>query len=191
MVAVPILAIIFLLVVYGIYIIKLLDLKKKGKEINLLKNNNSRNEYILNISTIIVSCVLFITELLSLIGVMKVYIISIIIRIVSLMISGVGVVFFVGAVKNMQDNWRVKDKVDSDVSLVVKGMFAYTRNPAYLGMDFLVVGITLNVPNICNIVLSVLLIILLHIKIITEERSLKDRFGEEYIDYKKKVHRYI
>ena len=122
---------------------------------------------------------------------MKVYVISIIIRIVSLMISGVGVVFFVGAVKNMKDNWRVKDKVDSDVKLVVDGMFGYTRNPAYLGIDFLVVGMTLNVPNIFNIVLSVLLIILFHIKIVTEEKSLKDRFGEEYIDYKKKVHRYI
>lgn len=191
MIVVPVLAIIFLVVVYGIYIVKLLDLKKKGKDINLIKDNYSRKKDILNIATILVSCTLFITELLSLIGVMKVYIISIIVRIVSLMISGVGVVFFVGAVKNMKDNWRVKDKVDSDVNLVVDGMFGYTRNPAYLGIDFLVVGMTLNVPNIFNIVLSVLLIILFHIKIVTEEKSLKDRFGEEYIDYKKKVHRYI
>lgn len=191
MIVVPGLAIIFLVVVYGIYIVKLLDLKKKGKDINLIKDNYSRKKDILNIATILVSCTLFITELLSLIGVMKVYIISIIVRIVSLMISGVGVVFFVGAVKNMKDNWRVKDKVDSDVNLVVDGMFGYTRNPAYVGIDFLVVGMTLNAPNICNIVLSILLIILFHIKIITEERSLKDRFGEEYIDYKKKVHRYI
>lgn len=191
MIVVPGLAIIFLVVVYGIYIVKLLDLKKKGKDINLIKDNYSRKKDILNIATILVSCTLFITELLSLIGVMKVYIISIIVRIVSLMISGVGVVFFVGAVKNMKDNWRVKDKVDSDVNLVVDGMFGYTRNPAYLGIDFLVVGMTLNVPNIFNIVLSVLLIILFHIKIVTEEKSLKDRFGEEYIDYKKKVHRYI
>lgn len=191
MIVVPGLAIIFLVVVYGIYIVKLLDLKKKGKDINLIKDNYSRKKDILNIATILVSCTLFITELLSLIGVMKVYIISIIVRIVSLMISGVGVVFFVGAVKNMKDNWRVKDKVDSDVNLVVDGMFGYTRNPAYLGIDFLVVGMTLNVPNIFNIVLSVLLIILFHIKIVNEEKSLKDRFGEEYIDYKKKVHRYI
>lgn len=191
MIVVPGLAIIFLVVVYGIYIVKLLDLKKKGKDINLIKDNYSRKKDILNIATILVSCTLFITELLSLIGVMKVYIISIIVRIVSLMISGVGVVFFVGAVKNMKDNWRVKDKVDSDVNLVVDGMFGYTRNPAYVGIDFLVVGMTLNAPNICNIVLSILLIILFHIKIITEERFLKDRFGEEYIDYKKKVHRYI
>lgn len=191
MIVVSVLAIIFLVVVYGIYIVKLLDLKKKGKDINLIKDSYSRSEYILNIAVILVSCTVFITELLSLIGVMKVYVISIIIRIVSLMISGVGVVFFVGAVKNMKDNWRVKDKVDSDVKLVVDGMFGYTRNPAYLGIDFLVVGMTLNVPNIFNIVLSVLLIILFHIKIVTEEKSLKDRFGEEYIDYKKKVHRYI
>lgn len=191
MIVVSVLAIIFLVVVYGIYIVKLLDLKKKGKDINLIKDSYSRREYILNIAVILVSCTVFITELLSLIGVMKVYVISIIIRIVSLMISGVGVVFFVGAVKNMKDNWRVKDKVDSDVKLVVDGMFGYTRNPAYLGIDFLVVGMTLNVPNIFNIVLSVLLIILFHIKIVTEEKSLKDRFGEEYIDYKKKVHRYI
>ncbi|MBU5486796.1 isoprenylcysteine carboxylmethyltransferase family protein [Clostridium sp. MSJ-8] len=192
MLIVPILSIIYLVVVYGLYVIKLFELKKKGKDVDLIKKNSySTGKYIVNIATVLACCAIFIIDILSLVGVMKVYIISIIIRIVSLMISGVGVVFFIGAVKNMKDNWRVKDEADSDIELVVNGMYAYTRNPAYMGIIFLVIGLTINVPSMCNIVLSVLIIVLLNIKIITEEKSLEERFGEEYLAYKKKVHRYI
>lgn len=89
----------------------------------------------------------------------------------------------------------VKDKVDKYISegkLVTTGIYSYTRNPIYSAFTLLSVGILLIVNNYYLLVLPFVYWLFLTILMKnTEEKWLEDKFGKEYLDYKKKVNRCI
>ncbi len=77
--------------------------------------------------------------------------------------------------------------------LITSGPFSHVRNPLYLGNFCLSVGfIIMSNVNIYFTVLFVLFFFLQYIPIIKwEENNLKTIFGGEFIEYKKKVPRWI
>jgi len=77
-------------------------------------------------------------------------------------------------------------------NIVTEGPFRYTRNPAYLSMTMIYVG----VATLANALWAILLLpaVLLAIRrgvIEREERYLEGKFGEEYLRYKARVRRWI
>lgn len=77
-------------------------------------------------------------------------------------------------------------------ALLVKGPFRYTRNPLYLGIIFLYIGIAFGTGSIWSLLLLPLVILWLHYgAILPEEKSLEQQFGNEYIRYKKSVRRWL
>ena len=77
-------------------------------------------------------------------------------------------------------------------ALVTSGMYRYSRNPMYLGLVLLTIAATIFFGTWLGIVIVVAFIFLLNLlQIIPEEEALLDIFGEEYIEYKKKVRRWI
>lgn len=77
--------------------------------------------------------------------------------------------------------------------LVCHGLYGKTRNPIYLGFVSNLIFWTLMIGNplpliVCNITL---VFCLTRFQIIPEERILEERFGEEYINYKSKVRRWL
>jgi protein-S-isoprenylcysteine O-methyltransferase Ste14 len=77
-------------------------------------------------------------------------------------------------------------------NLATDGPFRYTRNPAYLSMAMIYAGIS----SLANALWAILLLpaTLLVIQrgvIEREERYLERKFGEEYLDYKGRVRRWI
>jgi protein-S-isoprenylcysteine O-methyltransferase Ste14 len=77
-------------------------------------------------------------------------------------------------------------------AIVTTGPFRITRNPAYLGMALLYIGITLlaDVPW-ALLVLPVVVVVIDRLVIAREERYLERKFGREYLDYKRDVRRWI
>ena len=76
--------------------------------------------------------------------------------------------------------------------LITDDVYALTRNPMYLGMTLLQIGIGLNLTNPWIAILapvSMLLVYLIAIR--PEEIYLSDKFGEPYIDYLTKTRRWI
>ncbi|MGH9458615.1 MAG: methyltransferase family protein [Thermoanaerobaculia bacterium] len=71
------------------------------------------------------------------------------------------------------------------------GVYRITRNPIYLGVYLTVAGSALAVPTILNIVAAVTAIALHHAIVLAEERFLRERFGEEWADYQRRVPRYL
>ena len=57
--------------------------------------------------------------------------------------------------------------------------------------DLMYVGICLIYCNILTVVFTLFAIIMLHFQILQEEKFLEKAFENEYIDYKKKVFRYL
>jgi len=77
-------------------------------------------------------------------------------------------------------------------ALVLRGPYRYTRNPMYLGMLIVSVGITLAANALWPLVLvpAVIWIINRYV-IVREEKYLSRKFGGEYEVYKRRTRRWI
>ncbi len=83
-------------------------------------------------------------------------------------------------------------KPDTASSLVITGIYKITRNPMYLGVLFLLIGWGLFLSNIFSCLASLLFVFYMnHFQIKPEERALELIFGEEFINYKSQVRRWL
>jgi protein-S-isoprenylcysteine O-methyltransferase Ste14 len=80
----------------------------------------------------------------------------------------------------------------STTAIVTGGVYRFTRNPMYVGMALLYAGLALiaDAP-IALILLPVVLLIVQTQVIAREERYLAAKFGESYLDYKRRVRRWL
>ena len=77
-------------------------------------------------------------------------------------------------------------------SLQTNGIYNITRNPMYLGLAIVYLGISCLIGNWWNIILFPLLLLLIQEYMIKrEEKYLERRFGQVYLDYKSKVRRWL
>lgn len=76
--------------------------------------------------------------------------------------------------------------------LVVKGLYNFSRNPMYLGMLAILVGVAVYFGEGANAALVALFVLLMNeLQIKPEEKALEEKFGDEYRAYKKRVRRWI
>jgi len=77
-------------------------------------------------------------------------------------------------------------------TLVITGPYKITRNPMYLGLAFIYLGIAIAGQALwALILLPVVLTIIQRRAIEPEEAFLERRFGADYVGYKEKVRRWI
>lgn len=100
------------------------------------------------------------------------------------------VIFFV-AVWTMRDSWRAGITTAGDTKLISKGIYAFSRNPAFLAFDLLYIGILLMFFNWILFGFTVWAMVMLHLQILQEEKYLPKIFGEEYLKYKEHTGRYL
>jgi protein-S-isoprenylcysteine O-methyltransferase Ste14 len=75
--------------------------------------------------------------------------------------------------------------------LAVKGLFRWSRNPMYVGMYATVVASALYTLNPVVVVLGACVIAIHHSIVLAEEIHMQKLFGQEYLDYRNRVRRYI
>jgi protein-S-isoprenylcysteine O-methyltransferase Ste14 len=76
--------------------------------------------------------------------------------------------------------------------LIVSGFFRISRNPTYLGMFLTLLGVAILLGSIVAFVFPILFFILTnHFTIPIEEKNLEKKFEKKYMDYKKKVRRWL
>ena len=81
---------------------------------------------------------------------------------------------------------------DKATVLVSGGFYRFTRNPMYLGMVLVLLGIALALGTAGSLVPIPFFIWVIHLNfILGEERFLEEAFGEEYLAYKSKVRRWL
>ena len=92
----------------------------------------------------------------------------------------------------MKDNWRAGVSKEDKTNLVTNGIYAISRNPAFLGFDLMYIGILFSFFNWYLCFATGIAIVFFQLQIVNvEEEFLLETFGEEYLKYKKKVCRYI
>lgn len=103
----------------------------------------------------------------------------------------IGNIIFAIAVFTMQDSWRAGIAENDKTQIITKGIYQFSRNPAFLGFDCVYIGFVLMFFNVPLLFFSIFAIIMLHLQILQEEQYLTKVFGETYINYKNKVCRYL
>ena len=77
-------------------------------------------------------------------------------------------------------------------SLVNRGLYRFTRNPMYLGMALLSLGIAMAFTSLSGAVLALVALIIIDRTVVRrEEAYLTRRFGHDYTDYKASVRRWL
>ncbi len=77
-------------------------------------------------------------------------------------------------------------------SLVVSGIFKFSRNPMYLGMFIVLLSISFKFNLVGGIVISLFFYLFItKFQIVPEEEAMNELFGDEFIEYSNKTRRWI
>ena len=108
------------------------------------------------------------------------------------LVSGIAVIVF--AIKSFKDYKTTINplKPETASSLVTNGVFKYTRNPMYLGLLLILIYLSLifNVVGGCLVSLG-FIIYITKFQIIPEEVAMEKLFGNQFLEYKQHVRRWI
>ncbi len=109
-----------------------------------------------------------------------------------LLIIGIGVVLALWSRSLFLENATTLQPSEDPTALVTSGPFRISRNPIYLGMAAILLGVAVFQGTLVTLAFPVLFIMLIEFFIIPgEERNLEKIFGDPYRDYKKRVRRWI
>ncbi|MCM1246346.1 MAG: isoprenylcysteine carboxylmethyltransferase family protein [Roseburia sp.] len=185
-----VIAVLIMFVFYGVYFIKLFCQRKQGIQTNLLGKDKVGFIKFVEVALKIVTYIAPAAEVISIF--VNTYIGITWLRVTGVVLGGSGVGVFVVSVITMRDSWRAGVPKDEKTELVTSGIYAYSRNPAFLGFDLIYVGELLLFFNWYLLVITALAVMMLHLQIVNvEEDFLIAAFGDEYLAYRKKVCRYI
>jgi protein-S-isoprenylcysteine O-methyltransferase Ste14 len=83
-------------------------------------------------------------------------------------------------------------KPETANALVTSGVYAWTRNPMYLGLSTLLLGWAITLGTLSPLAGPALFVLLIHrVQILPEEHALRMRFGQDYDQYCRRVNRWL
>lgn len=185
-----ILSVIILALFYGCFFNKMQMQKRKGVQTDQIGKGKTGFTKWVEIVMKAASCLVIAVEVVSIL--LNTSAFPTWVRMVGLLLMTAGLVFFVTAVFTMRDSWRAGVPYADQTALVTSGIFQISRNPAFLGFDLVYIGIVLSFFNLPLFVISLIACLMLHLQIVNnEEPFLQEAFGGEYLEYKKRVNRYL
>jgi protein-S-isoprenylcysteine O-methyltransferase Ste14 len=111
---------------------------------------------------------------------------------VALTVAGIAIIVSARAALSAANTTWHPTTPDQTSSLVTTGVFAISRNPVYLGMLLVMLGLGVALSSPAALLTSVLLVLYLdRLQIAPEERALSHKLGQEYVDYQARVRRWI
>jgi hypothetical protein len=75
--------------------------------------------------------------------------------------------------------------------LVGSGLYAYTRNPMYLGHIIFLIGLTLTLKSWLAAMITTGVAIWFHRRVLSDEKELTQTLGQPYVEYIQSVKRWI
>jgi protein-S-isoprenylcysteine O-methyltransferase Ste14 len=104
---------------------------------------------------------------------------------------GIGVMLFTLAIIRLGTFSLRVGLAQENTSLRTTGLYRFSRNPMLLGLYLMALGSAIYVQNPINWMLVIIALSVHHKIILAEEVFLENRFGDEWIEYRNKVRRYI
>lgn len=112
-------------------------------------------------------------------------------NIIGVILLIVAVVWVLIAQIHMQKSWRIGIDEDVKTDLVQTGLFKISRNPIFLGMRLMLLGLFLVLPSAASLVILIAGDLLIQIQVRLEEEFLTRTHGQTYLDYKQQVRRWL
>lgn len=183
------LALLVLAVFYGIYFLKMLAQKRRGIQTRQIGRRKEKSIHTVELLMSAATLGTPIAQLLSIAFGWSVLPAGA--RFTGFCIGILGDIIFLLSVLCMKDSWRAGIPDTDKTTLVTTGIYRYSRNPAFLGFDFMYIGVLLMYGNLLTFGFSVFAVTMLHLQILQEERYLVKTFGAPYQEYRRHVFRYL
>ncbi len=184
-----ILALVVLAIFYAVYFVKMLAQKSRGIQTHQIGRRKEKTLHTIEIFMGIATFAAPIAQLLSV--ALNWSCLPANARFTGFCVGMIGNVIFLLSVICMRDSWRAGIPDKDKTELITTGIYRYSRNPAFLGFDFMYVGVLLMYCNYLTAFFSVFAMVMLHLQILQEEKFLTAAFGDEYTAYKNSVFRYL
>ena len=113
------------------------------------------------------------------------------IQITGVVIISISLIFMLITLLNFRNSLRFGLDKNNRGKLVTSGIFAISRNPFFLSLDLYFLGIAVLLPNLFFIGFAVLALVGIHFFILKEEKFMVKNYDEEYLEYCRKVPRYL
>jgi protein-S-isoprenylcysteine O-methyltransferase Ste14 len=114
------------------------------------------------------------------------------IRIVGVIIVVAGLALIFSALATFRRTGQDPKPWTPSPELIVQGPYRWTRNPMYVGLTCILVGLGLALNNLWFSLLAAVALLVVHfIAVLPEEKYLNGKFGSSYDDYCRKVRRYL
>ncbi len=110
---------------------------------------------------------------------------------VGVLLCAAGLLLLFLSLVSFGKSFRVGIDPDHADALVTTGVFAFSRNPIYVGFGCVLVGEFLIFPNWILLAYAIAGMWLLHRQTLREEEYLKRHYGREYVEYSRRVRRYL
>lgn len=183
-------AVLILVVFYGAYFVKMFHQRRQGIQTNLLGKGKMGFVKWIEIGLKIATYMVLVVEVISIFA--NLYLDLTWLRAVGVGLGIAGTGVFIVSVITMRDSWRAGVPKEEETELVTSGIYAFSRNPVFLGFDLIYMGELLLFFNWWLLGVTVLAVLMLHLQIVNvEEEFLAAAFGDEYLAYRKKVCRYL
>lgn len=185
-----IIALSVLAVFYGCYFAKMISQRKQGIQTDQIGKGKTGSVKTIEITMKIATYLVPVVEVISI--AMGTGCLPDKLRASGAVIAVCGVIVFFLSVLAMRNNWRAGVSETDKTELVTNGIYQISRNPAFFGFDLVYTGILWMFFNWFLLAVSVFAAFMLHLQIVdVEEDFLASSFGEPYLEYKKKVYRYL
>lgn len=175
---------------YGCYFLKMLAQRRKGIRTDQIGRGKTGLVKIIEILMKAAACLTPCIEIISILLNASAFPAGV--RATGAVIGMAGVVLFIISVLTMRDSWRAGVSAEDRTELVTRGVYQFSRNPAFLGFDLVYLGILLMFFNRYLLAVSAFAALMLHLQIVNvEEDALLLSFGNDYLAYRKRVNRYL
>ncbi len=184
-----ILACMVLAIFYGIYSAKMLAQKRHGIRTNQIGCRKEKALHMVEMLMSIATVGIVVAQLLSILFGWSHLPTSV--RFTGFCLGLLGDLIFLLAVLQMKDSWRAGIPEQDKTKLVTTGIYQFSRNPAFLGFDFMYLGVMLMYCNGLTVLFTAFAMVMLHLQILQEEKYLAATFGAAYQAYRKRIFQYL
>ena len=116
---------------------------------------------------------------------------SVFLKITGVLVIAVALVLLMLSLLHFKNSLRFGLDEKNCGELINTGVFTFSRNPFFLSLDVYFLGIAILLPNLFFISFAVLTFAGIHFFILKEEKFMRSVYGDEYLEYQRKVRRYL
>ena len=116
---------------------------------------------------------------------------SLLMKIAGIVVTCFALLFMLITLLHFKNSLRFGLNKKNAGELITTGVFAFSRNPFFLSLNMYFLGIALLQPNLFFMGFAILTLVSIHFFILKEEKFIRSVYGEKYLEYLKKVRRYL